>query len=80
MSKPCVHYVSPHVPDSFMSIFMYICCSMCVRSTKTDPGPERGGASVYIYIVQLSFIKHSSPETLKLDSYTISTVIIVLEK
>ena len=78
-----VHCVSTHVPDSFYVCFMYIyICYICVysviRSTKTDPGPEGGGGSVYIYLSS-ALVKCSSLETLKQDSYTIFTII-VLEK
>ena len=62
---------------SILCIYIVICVYSIIRSTKTDPGTEGGGASVYIYTSAL--VNRSSLETLKQDSYTIFTII-VLEK
>ena len=50
-----------------------------IKSTKTDPGPEGGGASVYTYLSS-ALVKCSSLETLKQDSSTIFTIIILEKK
>ena len=73
-----VPIVSTHVPNRFLCLF-YVNMLLCVRSTKTDPGPERGGASAYIYSFA-QFIERSQLEVLILDSWDIFTIITVLEE
>ena len=74
-----VPLVYTHVPKRILILILCKHVIVCVRSTKTDRGPERGGASAYIYSFA-QFMKCSQLEMLILDSWNIFTIITVLEE